>query len=59
VLGRKLMVGADERPLEQRPNKLDAVGLNISPNPFLVFVIDAGVAGIGRSEVLVSNVLSV
>src|SRR2546426_11702589 len=47
------MVGTDHRPLEQRPCRLDGVGMNVTPNPFLRPVIDRCVGGVRVAHLLV------
>src|SRR5713226_999475 len=44
MLGADLMVGADHRPLEQRPNALNGVGVNVRADVFLLAVLDGVMA---------------
>ena len=46
MLDRDFVKRADDGPLEQRPNVLDAVGVDESADPFLCGVIDGFVPGI-------------
>lgn len=57
MLRAHLMVRADNRALEQRPYALDAVGVNISTNPFFRAVIDAMVFGIRVFDPEVTGVI--
>src|SRR6266496_1122177 len=42
-----LMIGADDRPLQEAPDALDAVGVNITNNPFLSGVINPPMLRVG------------
>src|SRR5437868_1860412 len=42
-----LMIRPDDRPLEQAPNALDAVSVNVANNPFLLRVINPLVLRVG------------
>lgn len=46
MLRADLMVGTDDGPLEQAPNALDAVGVNVATDPFFLAVINRFVAGV-------------
>ena len=45
TLHAQLVIGADDGTLEQAPRGLDAVGGHVTPNPFLLGVIDGLMAG--------------
>ena len=40
MLNRELMVGAHQRPLEQRPGVLDRIGGHVAPYPFIRRVVN-------------------
>jgi hypothetical protein len=42
-----MVIGADDGALQERPNTLYRVGVNVSPNPLVVKVIDRLMAGVG------------
>ena len=52
VPNAEMVIGADDRTLEKRPHALDRVRVNISPNPFVVKVIDRLMAGVGVAYAL-------
>src|SRR6266498_2253581 len=53
VLGRKLVVGADDGPLEQRPGRLDSVGGHVPANPLFLGVVDGLMPGVLILDALV------
>ena len=57
MLGRKLVIGADDAPLEQGPRRLDTVGGHVSANPLLGPVIDALMPRVLIFDVQVRGVL--
>lgn len=46
VLGRELVIGADNRPLQQAPDAFDGVGVNIGLYPLLRAVVDRPMVGV-------------
>ena len=46
VLDGDVVVGADDRPLQEAPNVLDGVGVGVSPYPLFEGVIDCLVSGV-------------
>src|SRR6266536_3543000 len=46
MLDRKLMIGTDDGALEQAPNVLDGIRMNVSANVFADHVIDGFVSGV-------------
>lgn len=46
MLGTQVMVGAHDRPLEERPDALDGVGVDVGLNSLLRAVVDRPVLGV-------------
>src|SRR5437867_2335689 len=53
MLGADLMIRTDHRSLEQAPNALDAVGVNVSADPLFFVVIDSFVLRVGIPDATV------
>src|SRR5439155_2953729 len=52
-----LVVGADDRALEEAPGALGGVGVNVTPHTFLRGVVDGDVLGVLVADALVANPL--
>lgn len=57
MLCAHLMVRADNRPFEERPDTLDAVSVNVSAHPLFCAVVDAVMFGVGICDPDVTGVV--
>jgi hypothetical protein len=55
MLDADLMVGADHGPLEQAPDVLDGVRVNVAPDPFFGGMIDGDMLCVGVPDALVAD----
>lgn len=56
MLDAELVVRADDRPIQKTPDGFDGVGMNITPNPFLLAVADRFVDRVLVSDAVITGV---